>query len=72
MQWVEYEGASSDAKAQCPLSGCINFLDSIYYIVVTVSLSQVEKRFLILVNFPYSITMGLAVPYHYFSSLRWV
>ena len=53
MQWVEYEGASSDAKAQCPLSGCINFLDSIYYIVVTVSLSQVEKCLLILVNFPY-------------------
>jgi hypothetical protein len=37
MQWVESEALSNKQKEQCSASGCLNFLDAYYYIVVTVS-----------------------------------
>ncbi|KAG0580335.1 hypothetical protein KC19_4G165700 [Ceratodon purpureus] len=35
MQWIESEVLTHKEKQQCPASGCLNFLDAFYYIVVT-------------------------------------
>lgn len=37
MQWVESEILSTNQKVQCPSSGCLDFFDAFYYIIVTVS-----------------------------------
>lgn len=56
MQWIESEVLTHKEKQQCPASGCLNFLDAFYYIVVTVSswhILRVIIHLLELTNFKY-------------------